>query len=135
MPLVNKLIIIMKLKFWLLSAFLAFTVSAHAQQQMPQPIPIPLQTYIFDPQHPSIPIHRMPSESSLTAYYVPGQLSFSDGLAPCQLTLTNEADGEVIYSANLTDGVTCVTIPQLPEGTYLIKFETSDSTYCGYLVF
>ena len=43
----------MKLKFWLLSAFLAFTVSAHAQQQMPQPIPIPLQTYIFDPQHPS----------------------------------------------------------------------------------
>lgn len=124
----------MKLKFWLLSAFLAFTVSAHAQQQMPQPIPIPLQTYIFDPQHPSIPIHRTPSESSLTAYYVPGQLSFSDGLAPCQLTIINEADGEVVYSADLADGVTSAALPDLPAGTYLVRFDASDSACRGYLV-
>lgn len=124
----------MKSKLLLLLALIAFSVTAYSQVPVAQPIPIPLQTYIFDHKHLSTPIHRMPLEPSLTAYYVPGQLSFSDGLAPCQLTIINEADGEVVYSADLADGVTSVALPDLPAGTYLVRFDASDSACCGYLV-
>lgn len=124
----------MRCKFWLLLALIAFSVTAYSQVPMAQPIPIPLQTYIFEPTQNTIPIHRMPSELSLTAYYVPGQLSFSDSLAPCQLTIINEADGEVVYFADLADGVTSVALPDLPVGTYLVRFDASDSACCGYLM-